>query len=384
MRIFSFVTLTLCLIGMLVTTVPSKIEAQASDEYWYFAWSPAEAQIVAYTLSGQTSIAAKNIDVMPTSAWRMDNKLVLVTKSDNSIYLLTPNSFAEIGVFGKKVTPLLYHYPYVVIGEAEEFQMPAYVLNLTTNATVYLTGYLDGFQPAIAFAKDGQLLRYWSRSDLSDLTWRLLEFDLQTQSEKTLFTTSVPGSFSQDGQFWIYHMNNDGQYYTNVYSSDAPEAASDYDALIGDNFAGIINQDLVIAPNVTLESPCSEDCPVNIYSLNGGEAIEVSLPRMSNFPHVTRIDETKVLVELFTNYETAEIEVWLADIDGQTQFLGACPLEIGQSCVSPDGQWVFTFTPDRTRYFLWNSSVGENVLQMEHDPAKTPSIAATFNGDVVA
>lgn len=369
-----FLPILFFVILFLTQQKPSAANFQTDDLYWYFAWNPAEAHFVAFTLDGQMSIPQGETRTYPSELWRLDGERILISYPDNSLYLLTPTTFQRVDQlrFPEEFAqypfmPLRYHYPYLVLVpnlEIPPFFPHGYVANLETGKIDMLTFNLHHSRVSdylIRFSEDGTSLRYWAGID-NDSEWVLIDLHLQSGFGKPMFTADSPGLPTTFGDYWIAGVETNGrtQYQVVNINGNGVELPVTLDR---NHRIRISGEDFIWSP----EWGCTADCGrIEILSLAGSSNFTFILPPdgiEAVGVDFARLDENRVLLYLWDERSSSDIAVYLLRSDGGTEKIGSVPQSFRYWRLSANRGWLFLSNEDGSEIRIWDSIEEKVILQ---------------------
>lgn len=368
-------------IVMGVTIMPVSAQNAAQEQSALFALQ--EGTLLSYTLDGTTNRLMENVN------W--DGLRLFKTASpDTALMVAEVEIEGNIGLYRVPVAdtprPLALppdykldstnwfkgaeHHPYYLLHAITKLpEALGLLVNLDTLEAQPLTNTVFyNSQPAAAFSADGSKLRYLSKAaDVPD-TWYLLERDLASGDERTIYTFNefYPNiSYDTTGERWLYRTTNrDTRIATTVLIK--PDG-SVTDIAQDDNGAYhlriIWNDQLYVTPAV-----CQADCPIKLAPLNAADdqaGLTFTVPVIQTLPVPLAMPDAAHIVV------SDQGTFWRLGTDHSAANLGTfnAATILTPRVLSPDERWLLALAAgddgEFTGYNVWDLQTGQAVVQSE-------------------
>lgn len=276
------------------TSLPTEIPTAAATPtpvpppQWVWAWTQDPAQFVAVSTTGEVNVLADAPDpetLNNPSLWQIGpDKALAVYYADGqtSAILLTTSE-----AIGLPLPPLQLEVPengwdviarsdpYVVIRHFYSYAQPTFLINTETAEISLISNNVVDFDKAVTFSADNRYLRYVSTDTNSGTPSEVIERDLTSGDERTLYSYSNFDHVYSDatGDIWFDIRTGDliaadGR----PTNSQRDVRASIYRWLVGDTF-------------LTGEYGCVQDCLLTLTPIFGSDpALTFTLPeKLENY-----------------------------------------------------------------------------------------------------
>lgn len=333
---------------------------------WVWVWTANPAQLVALNTTGDVNVL---MDAPEPESFIVNGPGLWQVASDKAltVYLLDGQFYAYLLTTTEAISlplpPLQLEAPenvwqviarsdpYVVIQHPYSSAEPAFLINTDTAEISLVANNVVDFDNAVTFSADNHYMRYVTTDANSGTDSHVVERDLTTGQERTLYSYSNFDHVYSDatGDLWFDVRTGD------MIAADGRTSNSQRDVranvfrwLVGDYF-------------MTGDYACTQDCPLTLTpNFGDGPALTFTLPeKTENYGGTGWLLEDQSL--LF--YESGARKLWHLLADGSGEFLGYRAISDNFSFRSPADRLiqVGSSAEATTPSFLLDVHTGEQI-----------------------